>query len=84
MEFFLSLIKPHFMNRDTILKHISDAINKQDPSAQAFLFGSQARGDNKPDSDWDIIILINNQNVTNEPLIIEYRFFSGAKTKGHV
>ncbi len=54
------------MNRDTILKHISDAINKQDPSAQAYLFGSQARGDNKPDSDWDIIILINNQNVTNE------------------
>ncbi|MCF8352231.1 MAG: nucleotidyltransferase domain-containing protein [Bacteroidales bacterium] len=54
------------MNRDAILKHISKVINKQDPSAQAYLFGSQARGDNKPGSDWDILILINNQDVTND------------------
>lgn len=59
------------MNRDLILNHISNAINKQDPSAQAYLFGSQARGDNKPDSDWDILILINNHDVTND---IEVKF----------
>ena len=59
------------MSNDVILKSITSAIHKQDPTAQAFLFGSRARGDNKPDSDWDIIILVKNQSVTNE---IEDRF----------
>ena len=34
--------------------------------AEAFLFGSRARGDNRPDSDWDILILIDNPSITNE------------------
>jgi len=59
------------MSSDVILENITRAIHKQDPTAQAFLFGSRARGDHKPDSDWDIIILVNNQSVTNE---IEDRF----------
>ena len=54
------------MSHDVVLKNISSAIHNQDPSAQAFLFGSRARGDNKPDSDWDILILINSQTVTSE------------------
>ena len=59
------------MSSDVILESISTAIYKQDPTAQAFLFGSRARGDNKPDSDWDILILIRNKTVTSE---IEDRF----------
>ena len=59
------------MSSDVILENITRAIHKQDPTALAFLFGSRARGDNKPDSDWDIIILVNNKSVTNE---IEDRF----------
>jgi predicted nucleotidyltransferase len=54
------------MSSEIILHNITTAIHRQDPSAQAFLFGSRARGDNKPDSDWDILILINNQEVTSE------------------
>ena len=54
------------MSNDVVLKNISNAIHNQDSSAQAFLFGSRARGDNKPDSDWDILILINSQTVTSE------------------
>ena len=59
------------MSNDVILESITRAIHQQDPTAQAFLFGSRARGDNRPDSDWDIIILVNNRSVTNE---IEDRF----------
>ena len=59
------------MSSDVILENISTAIYKQDPTAQAFLFGSRARGDNKPNSDWDILILIRNKTVTSE---IEDRF----------
>jgi len=54
------------MSSDVILENITTAIHRQDPSAQAFLFGSRARGDNNPDSDWDILILINSQEVTSE------------------
>lgn len=54
------------MSGGRILESITRAIHSQDPKAQAFLFGSRARGDNKPDSDWDILILINNQRVTSE------------------
>jgi predicted nucleotidyltransferase len=54
------------MKRDSILENISKAIHGKDPKAKAFLFGSRARGDNRPDSDWDILILIDNLDITNE------------------
>jgi uncharacterized protein len=54
------------MSNDVILDTITKAIHKQDPSAQAFLFGSRARGDNRSDSDWDILILIDSKYVSNE------------------
>ena len=54
------------MKRDSILDNITEAIHRKDPNAEAFLFGSRARGDNRPDSDWDILILIDNLNITNE------------------
>jgi len=54
------------MSSEVILENITKAIHRQDPTAQAFLFGSRARGDNRQDSDWDILILIKNQTVTSE------------------
>ncbi|HLP75129.1 MAG TPA: nucleotidyltransferase domain-containing protein [Bacteroidales bacterium] len=54
------------MRTDAILDSITKTIHSKDPSAQAYLFGSRARGDNRPDSDWDILILVNDQFVTNE------------------
>lgn len=37
-----------------------------DITAEAFLFGSRARGDNRINSDWNILILVDNNKVTNE------------------
>jgi len=54
------------MSSEVILENITKAIHRQDPTAQAFLFGSRARGDNRQDSDWDILILIKNHTVTSE------------------
>lgn len=54
------------MSNDTIIESISSAIRAQDPTALAFLFGSRARGDHKKNSDWDILILVDNEKVTNE------------------
>jgi predicted nucleotidyltransferase len=54
------------MQPDTILENIKRVIHTKDPSALAYLFGSRARGDNRPDSDWDILILVDSDKVTLE------------------
>ena len=54
------------MERDSFLENISKVIRTKDPYAEAFLFGSRARGDNRSDSDWDILILIDSLDITNE------------------
>lgn len=54
------------MENNEILNRISQSIHQKDPVAEAFLFGSRARGDNRKNSDWDILILIDDDMVTNE------------------
>jgi predicted nucleotidyltransferase len=53
------------MSYDPILDRIIAAIHSQDPLAQIYLFGSRARGDNRSDSDWDILILLNESDGTD-------------------
>ena len=43
--------------KDKILAKIRETVQDVEPDAEGFLFGSQARGDARPDSDWDILIL---------------------------
>ena len=55
------------MRRPEILRKIADAVRKAAPGAQAIVYGSEARGDARPDSDIDLLILIDgNQAPTPE------------------
>lgn len=54
------------MGAEQIVERISNSIHATDITAEAFLFGSRARGDNRVNSDWDILILVDNKKVTNE------------------
>ena len=54
------------MDHNLIRDRITKAIYAKEPYAEAYLFGSRARGDFRPDSDWDILILVNDDKVTNE------------------
>lgn len=36
------------------------------PGSTILLFGSQARGDARPDSDWDVLVLLDKDKITNE------------------
>jgi len=46
------------MRRNTIVKQVSQAIHRIEPSATAILYGSEARGDARPNSDIDVLILL--------------------------
>jgi len=52
------------MDQNLIKVRIIEAIRKKDSGAEVYLFGSRARGDNQPDSDWDILILVDDEKVT--------------------
>lgn len=62
------------MNHNLVRDRITKTIYAEEPHVEAYLFGSRARGDFRPDSDWDIIILIDEDKVTNE---IEDKFRDG-------
>ena len=55
-----------------VLELIKSAVKKKDPSADIILFGSRARGQSTKNSDWDILILLDQINV-NRLLEKEFR-----------
>ena len=46
-----------------IIQLIRQKVNDIDSTAEVILYGSRARGDNKRDSDWDVMILLKQKNV---------------------
>lgn len=51
---------------DNILTEIKRTVTKKYPDAKIILYGSRARGDFRSDSDWDLVILLNQEKVTND------------------
>lgn len=47
-----------------ILKRIVEVVNSNAPNSEIYLYGSQARGDTKYLSDWDLLILLNSPSIT--------------------
>lgn len=54
------------MKNSHLIDQIRLVIRKTDANADAWLFGSRARGDSRADSDWDVLILVENKAITNE------------------
>ena len=59
------------MRKKELLNKIRLSIYQHDHDAEVYLYGSRARGDNRKNSDWDLLILVDENKVTN---IIEDRF----------
>jgi uncharacterized protein len=45
--------------QDALLGLIRDSVREIEPEARIILYGSRARGDAEPDSDWDLLVLLN-------------------------
>lgn len=52
------------MKRPEIIKAIRDILEHVAPNAKAILYGSEARGEARPDSDVDLLILLEGDKMT--------------------
>ncbi len=52
------------MKKNKITELIKNVVRTDNSDAEIILFGSRARKDAKKDSDWDILVLLNRNEVT--------------------
>ena len=53
------------------LQAVKRSVQEIDPQAEVWLFGSRARGDARPDSDWDFLVLT--EKSVNRPFKYQLR-----------
>ncbi len=51
-------------NEKNILAQIKKIVKEKDPSAKIYLYGSRSRGNSKSESDWDLLILLNRDEIS--------------------
>ncbi|MEW6235505.1 MAG: nucleotidyltransferase domain-containing protein [Candidatus Omnitrophota bacterium] len=63
------------MNKDQFLQQVKRTVQEMEPDAEVLLFGSRARGDAAPDSDWDFLILVDKSIDDKEKMNIRHRLY---------
>ena len=53
-------------SKTKILNQIKRIVKDKEPSAKIYLYGSRSRGTAKDSSDWDLLILLNKDDISNE------------------
>jgi predicted nucleotidyltransferase len=62
-------------NKSIVLSRIKTMVMIIDPTAEVILYGSRARGDENPDSDWDILILVNSKTDLDYERVFRHRLY---------
>jgi uncharacterized protein len=58
-----------------ILSRIKNLVREIDSSAEVILYGSRARGDENPESDWDILILVDSVANLDYEKVFRHKLF---------
>jgi predicted nucleotidyltransferase len=58
-----------------VLSRIKNLVTEIDPIADVILYGSRARGDEYPESDWDLLILVNSRTDIDHEKIFRHRLY---------
>ena len=53
---------PKNSKEQKLLAEVKHLVQREDPSAQVYLFGSRARQDYRPDSDWDFFVVTSRED----------------------
>ena len=57
------------VNRENVARGVANILSSNGyPMDSAILFGSRARGDARVDSDWDILILLDKERITQDDM----------------
>jgi len=62
--------------KTVVIPRIKNLIREIDPAADVILFGSRARGDEYPESDWDILILVDSMADLDYERIFRHRLYA--------
>ena len=62
-------------DKSIILDRIKSVVRQVNPKAEVILYGSRARGDEHPDSDWDILILVDTKSDLDYEKVFRHALF---------
>lgn len=63
------------INKDKLLAQIKRYVKEIEPQSEIILYGSRARGDEREDSDWDLLILVPYAAGLREEQIFRHKLF---------
>lgn len=66
MAIFAHIKTKRYMRRTDVVEKVKEQARKYLPDTTAILFGSEARGDARPDSDIDLLVLVPEKIVSPE------------------
>jgi len=74
-----------FTEQETVLLYrIGETVRAIEPTAQIILYGSRARGDAEPDSDWDLLVLLDGPVNTERKRTVSHRLYELERETGAV